>query len=424
MSLPNTTLFDYSAQKTEPPQKKTEKRLPAKPLSVTELTLQVKANIESGFNPVWVVGQISGLKRHTSGHIYLSLKDDGAVLSAVVWKSSVSRIRFNLKDGLEVICKGNLDVYPPQGKYQLVITELEPKGIGSLELAFRQLHTKLSAEGLFDAERKKPLPEDIRRIAVITSPTGAAVQDFLRILGRRTQLIDVLLVPVHVQGDEAAREIAQAVQKINRFADTQKIDCIAVIRGGGSIEDLWAFNEEILVRAVALSDLPVVSGVGHEVDTTLCDYAADIRTATPSEAAERLSQEDAERRRKLLQCRQQLGGQLLRKLKTCQEKFRYIANHSVLLHPERLIEHRQRQVDTYEDRFNAVIDRQLETAGEKIRKAAAELEALSPLAVLKRGYTLTETVAGSRVKSVADVRRNDKLITKVADGVITSQVTD
>ncbi|MDR3234412.1 MAG: exodeoxyribonuclease VII large subunit [Planctomycetaceae bacterium] len=394
----------------------------AAPLSVTELTLQIQAVVEKRFDAVWVAGQVSGLKKHSSGHIYLSLKDDGAVLPAVIWKSSASKVRFKLNDGLEVVCRGRLNVYPPQGKYQFVITEIEPKGIGSLELAFRQLHDKLAAEGLFDAFRKKPLPFIPRRVAVITSPTGAAIQDFLRILQRRTRLVDVLIVPVHVQGETAAGEIADALRNVNEIADAEQIDCIAVIRGGGSVEDLWAFNEEVLVRAVAASALPVVSGVGHEIDTTLCDLAADVRTATPSEAAERIVREDSELQQDLLRIKQQLGNLLQQKRRWCLERLKSFQTQPVFQHPERLLENRRHQVDLCEERLDALINRRLESAHNRFGKAAAELEALSPLAVLHRGYTLTLTADGRRIQSVESVKQGEILRTIAAGGVIESKV--
>jgi exodeoxyribonuclease VII large subunit len=391
-------------------------------LSVTELTRQIQSVIEPSFDAVWVCGQISGLKKHSSGHIYLSLKDDGAVLPAVIWKSSASKIRFKPHDGLEVICRGRLSVYPPQGKYQLVITDIEPKGVGSLELAFRQLHAKLAGEGLFDADRKKRLPEFIRRIAVITSPTGAAVQDFLQVLGRRTQLIDVLLVPVRVQGETAAKEIADALKKVNSVAVQKNIDSIAVIRGGGSLEDIWTFNEEVLVRAVAASVLPVVSGIGHEINTTLCDLAADIRAATPSEAAEIVSWVDADLRESLLRLQEQLSNVMQRKLRYGAEQLRFFQRQPVFEHPEKLIENRRRQADLYEERLHGTWKRRMDTALGSIAKTAAALEALSPLAILHRGYTLTQTVQGQRIRSVSNVQSGDVLQTIVGDGTIESVV--
>ena len=253
-------------------------------LTVTEVTEQIKELLETSFPNVWIEGEISNFSRPRSGHCYLTLKDDEAQLPAVIWRSTASRLRFDLHDGLEVVCLGHLDVYPPRGRYQLIVREIEPKGIGALELAFRQLRDKLAKEGLFEPGYKKPLPAFSRRIAVVTSATGAAIRDFLEVLRRRWRGADVWIVPVRVQGEGAAEEIAAALEDVNRLAD--RPDCIVVTRGGGSLEDLWAFNEEVVVRAIFASKIPVVSAIGHEIDVTLSDLVADVRALTPSEAAE------------------------------------------------------------------------------------------------------------------------------------------
>ena len=255
-------------------------------MSVSELTGQIKDLLEGSFPQVWVTGEISNCARPRSGHCYLTLKDGQAQLPAVIWRPTMARLRFELHDGLEVICRGNLGVYPPQGKYQLIVQEIQPKGIGRLELALRQLRQKLAQEGLFDPARKRPLPRFVRKIAVVTSPSGAAIRDFLEVL-RRWRGTDVLVVPVRVQGEGAAEEIAAAIQQVNRLR--WPIDCLVVTRGGGSLEDLWAFNEEIVCRAIYHSRIPVISAIGHEIDVTLSDLVADVRALTPSEAAERIA---------------------------------------------------------------------------------------------------------------------------------------
>lgn len=399
----------------------------AVPMTITELTMNVKGLMERQFRDIWVVGQISNLSLPRSGHVYLTLKDEGAQLPAVLWKSTASRLQFKLNDGMEVLCRGRLDVYPPQGKYQMIVSELEPKGIGSLELAFRQLHDKLAKEGLFDPARKKPLPRWIRRIALITSSSGAAVRDFLQVLGRRTNRIDVLLVPVRVQGEGASEEVARAIQTVNRMAmvdgeQAQSIDCIIVTRGGGSIEDLWAFNEEPLVRAVAASRIPVVSGVGHEIDISLCDLAADVRALTPSEAAERIAPEDAELSRILLQFHRQLDDSMEKRLRLCRERLRFIEQHPVFARPERIIEDRRRNVDLLEERLDRMWDRKYQNDSQRWANLAASLDALSPLAVLARGYCITENATGKRITGLSDVDLGDEIRTRFADGYITSIV--
>ncbi len=248
---------------------------PEKPLSVFQLTSLIKGILEQAFPSVWVVGELSDVARPQSGHVYLTLKDDRAQIRAVIWRNAASRLRFNLEDGLEVICRGDLDVYPPRGSYQLVIRELEPRGEGALQQALRKLQQKLAAEGLFDPAHKKPLPRFPRRIAVVTSPTGAAVRDFVEVLRRRWQGVHVLIVPTRVQGEGAATDIAAAIQTVNRLSPS--VDVMVVGRGGGSMEDLWCFNEEAVVRAIFASQVPVVSAVGHEIDVTLSDLVADVR---------------------------------------------------------------------------------------------------------------------------------------------------
>jgi exodeoxyribonuclease VII large subunit len=420
-----TPLFDFNEKKqaTAGKQAPIAQTLPQKPISVTELTHHIKELIELNFGNIEVIGQVSNLTLPRSGHVYLTLKDKNSQLPAIIWKSTVSKIRFKIKDGMEVICRGRLDVYPPQGKYQMIVSGLEPKGIGSLELAFRQLHDKLAATGIFETSRKKPLPKVIQNIAIITSPSGAAIHDFLQVLGRRTKRVNVLIIPVRVQGDGAAQEIAKAVQTVHRIALQQPVDCIVVTRGGGSREDLWAFNEEILVRSIAASKIPVISGVGHEIDVTLCDLAADIRALTPSEAAERIAPEDTELSRGLLQIQRQLDDMLEKRLQFCRNRLSFLEKQSVLVLPERIIENRRRAVDLFEERLERSVDYRIQTAVQKFSKAAAALDALSPLAVLARGYSLTETETGRRIQNINEVRNGDPIRTRLANGILKSVVT-
>jgi len=293
-----------------------------------------------------------------------------------------------------------------------------------LELAFRQLHAKLNAEGLFDPEKKRPIPTAVKTVAVITSPSGAAIHDFLKVLGRRTQQVNVRIIPVKVQGDGAAKEIAAAIELVNRLAETDRsfADCIVVTRGGGSAEDLWAFNEEPLVRAVAASKLPTISAVGHEVDVSLCDLAADLRALTPSEAAERIAPEDARLRERLLYLRRILEDTLLKRVRFADEKLKGYARHPAFSRPMRLIEDRRKSVDLLEQNLDRNMERTLENARAKIAKISATLDALSPLAVLGRGYSLTQTVDGIVVRSAAELQPGDRLHTRLADGTVRSVV--
>ena len=255
--------------------------------TVTELTLLLKQEVEESFLDVWVEGEISNLRIPSSGHIYLTLKDQASQLKTVIFRSSGRNLKFQPRDGQQILCRGHLTVYEPRGEYQFVVDYLEPKGIGALQLAFEQLKERLKAEGLFDEQRKKPLPVLPKRIGVITSPTGAVLQDMLMILNRRFPNLSILIYPVLVQGEGAADEIIRAIEELNSVLDTQlHLDVLILARGGGSLEDLWAFNEERVARAIAYSRIPVISAIGHETDYTISDFVADLRAPTPSAAAE------------------------------------------------------------------------------------------------------------------------------------------
>ena len=263
-------------------------RVKTNPLTVSQITAQIKQAIETSLPPtVHVRGEISNFKRHSSGHLYLTLKDDACELSSVMWRSAAAGLKFDLADGMEVVATGSIEVFERAGRYQLYIRKLEPRGVGALELAFRQLCDKLRAEGLFDQRHKQPLPRYPQRIVLITSPTGAAVADMLRTIGRRYPCVHTLIDPVRVQGPGAAGEIADAIRRVNARADELGgVDLIIVGRGGGSLEDLWPFNEERVARAIHASQIPIISAVGHEVDVTVADLVADVRAATPTAAAE------------------------------------------------------------------------------------------------------------------------------------------
>ena len=272
-------------------------------LTVSELTAAIEDQLEARFGGLWVEGEISNLRVHTSGHVYFTLKDEGAQLRAVLFRSRTRRLRFEPADGLHVLAFGSLDVYPARGEYQLVCEILEPKGLGALQLAFEQLKARLAAEGLFDAARKRPLPALPRRVGLVTSPTGAAVRDFLRVITRRFAGVHVVVYPVRVQGETAAPEIVQALRDLNRLGG---FDVLVLARGGGSLEDLWAFNEEIVARAIAESKIPVISAVGHETDVTIADFVADLRAPTPSAAAELVVREKAQLLAQLVSLRERL----------------------------------------------------------------------------------------------------------------------
>jgi len=365
--------------------------------SVSELTAQIKATLEIGFDDVVVRGEISGLSRPRSGHVYLNLKDDAACLRAVLWKGPAQRVVFDMHDGLAVRAWGSISVYATRGDYQLVIDRIEPEGIGALELAFRQMFARLHAEGLFDAERKRPLPQFPRRIAVVTSPTGAAVRDLLQVVGRRWAATEILIVPAKVQGIGAAAEVSAAIELANRVSG---VDLVIVTRGGGSLEDLWAFNEEVVARAIVASRVPVVSAVGHEVDVTIADHAADFRALTPSEAGERCVPDANEIRHRL----DRLKDSLARSLR------------------DRVADSRFR-LEALSDRADRAIKRVTDNRRHHLARLAASLEALSPLRVLARGYSLTTQVDGvGVVRKALDVRPGDRIMTRLNQGRLISRV--
>lgn len=388
------------------------------PLSVHELTTHIKATVEGEFPTVTVQGEISNFTRARSGHLYFSLKDDRAELPAVMWKGSASRLRFDVQPGLEVVARGGVEVYVPRGKYQLVCRELQPVGMGPLELAFQQLHDRLAQEGLFRDERKRPLPQFPRRIALVTSPTGAAVRDMLQVLSRRWPAATVVVVPVPVQGERAAGQIARGLAA----ADRLRVDVVLCGRGGGSLEDLWAFNEEVVARALAAMHTPVVSAVGHEIDVTIADLVADRRALTPSEGAELIvPQRDelqygvaaaAERMTNLLQSRWQQAARELEQLRS----------RRVLSHPLDRVHSAAQQLDDTTRSLQRAIEQRSKSAAHELGDVVGRLDALSPLAVLQRGYTLTQRANGDVVRSAADVTVGDRLTTRLPDGEIVSEV--
>lgn len=394
---------------------------PQRPLSVWELTSQVKDLLEAAFPEVWVAGEVSNFARPQSGHCYLTLKDDRAQLRAVMWRGVASRLRFDLHDGLEVVCRGHLDLYAQRGSYQLVVEDIVPQGMGALELALRQLREKLAREGLFDPARKRPLPTMPRRIAVVTSPTGAAIRDFLQVLARRWRGVDVLVVPVRVQGEGAAAEIAAAIATVNRLAPP--VDCLVVTRGGGSMEDLWAFNEEPTVRAIAASHVPVVSAIGHEIDVTLADLAADVRALTPSEAAELVAPAAEELAVQLRQVERRLSAGLRSQAQTARARWDAVARHPVFRRPHQRVFECAQRLDEWDARLQRAVRGGVRQFRQRADAAAARLESLSPLAVLGRGYSLTcRTADGRLIRTAADLSPGDEITTRFATGQATSRV--
>lgn len=349
-------------------------------LTVTGLTALVRRALEGALPPtVHVIGQISNFKRHGSGHLYFTLKDDASELSCVMWRSAAARVKFNPHDGLEVVATGSVDVYDRAGRYQLYVQRMEPRGVGALELAFRQLCEKLAREGLFDAARKRPLPAFPQRIVVVTSPTGAAVRDILRTLGRRFPGIDVLICPVRVQGEGAAQEVAAAIRLANQAAERLGgVDLLIVGRGGGSLEDLWAFNEEAVARAIFASTIPVISAVGHEVDTTVADLVADVRAATPTAAAELavpvlqdvLDRFDGQR--------QAIRRLMRRRLELAEARLQSVCQRRAFRHPLAGVQARAQRADEAAARMLRGLVRRLHAVRARIDRAQSAVARIAP----------------------------------------------
>jgi exodeoxyribonuclease VII large subunit len=390
-------------------------------VSVGELTLYIKDLLEGSLPSVWVAGEICDFARPRSGHCYLTLKDDQAQLPAVIWRSTAARIRFELRDGLQVVCRGHVSVYPPHGRYQLVIQEIQPQGVGALERALRQLHARLAAEGLFAAARKRALPRFVGRVAVVTSPTGAALGDFLEVLRRRWRLCEVLVFPVRVQGPEAAREIVAAVGLVGRLA--VPVDCLVLARGGGSLEDLAAFNEESVVRAIHGSPVPVVSAVGHDIDVTLADLAADVRALTPSEAAERVAPAADEIAAMLRSHQQRMAACLAARREAARRRLEAIAGRPVFRRPYGRVREAAQRLDSLELRARGAVGQRLKSAQQSAAALAGRLESLSPLAVLGRGYSLTDRGDdGPPLRDAVGLSPGDPLRTRFAQGRAYSRV--
>jgi exodeoxyribonuclease VII large subunit len=391
-----------------------------KPWSVGELTLQMRELLNETFSNVWVAGELSGVKYHQNGHLYCVLKDAEAQLPAVIWRSTLARLKFELEHGQEVICCGKVDVYPPHGKYQFIIEQIQPKGMGALELAFQQLKEKLEKRGWFAAERKKPLPRFPRRIALVTSSTGAAVRDMLRIIPRRWPAVEILVCPVAVQGANAVPEIAAAIRLVNQL---RCADVMIVGRGGGSLEDLWAFNEEPVAEAIFRSAIPIISAVGHETDFTIADFVADRRAATPSEAAELVVPDCQEILGLLAETRRRLGLLLSDRIRLGRERVERLAGRRVFVRPLDHVHDRAQKLDDWEDRLRRAVQVDVERRRQTLAALAGKLESLSPLGVLGRGYSLTWKEGGTALlRDASEVQVGERIVTRLAAGELVSRV--
>lgn len=385
-------------------------------LSVSQLNTYIKSLFDGDENlsHVFISGEISNFTNHyKSGHFYLSLKDEKSVIRAVMFAREARRVRFLPQDGMKVIVRGRVGVYEVTGQYQLYIDDMQPDGLGALNLAFEQLKAKLQAEGLFDAQRKKPLPPFPERIGVITSPTGAAVHDITTVLARRYPLAQVILAPVLVQGAGAAPQIVAALRTFNRLLCA---DVIILGRGGGSLEDLWPFNEESVARAVADSRIPVISAVGHETDFTICDFAADLRAPTPSAAAELAAPDSAELLAAVIFSEEQMTRSMLAGLESRKKQLDRLAASPSLKRPQELIELQRMRADHLASRLSAQMSKALSGAQARLSAAGGRLHALSPLATLSRGYSIAYDRKHRPVSKISQAQIGDFITIRLQDG--------
>jgi exodeoxyribonuclease VII large subunit len=434
--------------------------------TVSELTAGIKETLEGAFPAIWVEGEISNLRVPSSGHAYFTLKDEGAQISAVLFRSRGRRVRFEPEDGMRVLAFGALDVYAARGQYQLVVELMEPQGLGALQLAFEQLKRKLEAEGLFDEGRKRKLPVYPRVIGIVTSPTGAAIRDMLNIIGRRFGDLRILIAPVRVQGDGAPAEIVQALVNLQEMVE---LDVIVVGRGGGSIEDLWAFNDEAVARAIVACRVPVISAVGHETDFTIADFVADLRAPTPSGAAELVVREKLAVVERLVDLYDRLKQAVAADVTAQRERLQFLTRRRVLTDPARPLRDLYRRLDDLQGRLRlglragqrqvrhrlalltqalnaknpaAKISADIALLGQlrgrllsgaahgvqasraRFATSVGRLESLSPLAVLSRGYSVTRLPSGALVRSAAQARAGDLLEILLHQGALGARVTE
>lgn len=387
-------------------------------LTVSQLTAHLKRLLERDeiLADVSVRGEISNFTRHSSGHLYFSIKDDASTLSCVCFRNTAARVRFGPADGMRIIAEGNVTVYEKAGRYQLLVRAMQPDGVGDLAAAFEALKLKLEQEGLFAPERKRPLPRFPQGIGLITSPTGAAIRDLVSVISRRFPLARIAIIPTVVQGEGGAPSIISSL----RFANTRNdLDVLILARGGGSLEDLWCFNEEAVARAVFGSRLPVVSAVGHETDVCLCDFVADLRAPTPSAAAELVAPDAADLQRHLEATGRHLSSRLLHHAQRHRQRLERVLTHPVLQRPAVLLETRLQRLDEASESLRQSVNRIVQTGQQRLEKAMVGLGALSPQAVLNRGYAICRiSETGEIVRSVRQVSSSTGLTVTVTDGDI------
>ena len=392
-----------------------------RPYTITEINDGVARLIESGNTLVWVEAEVSNFRRASSGHCYFKLKDDQCQVSAIIWRSTYAKFDFEPEDGMAVTAVASLRVYKKNGTYQLDVHRMQPAGIGALFAAFEKLKKKLEKEGLFDTAHKKPLPKTVATLGVITAKGGAAVRDIIKVIAKRSPQTTIVLHDVPVQGEHAPARLAAAVENMNAYGT---VDCIIIGRGGGSVEDLWAFNDEGLARTIFASDIPVISAVGHEIDFTIADFVADVRAPTPSAAAEMVVPDQQENRRYFDGLRQRFTTSVLRYFTGIFDTYRRIATSTAMRKPVRMIEDARQEIDEARERQMRALAHLYEKRKRSLRHAAAQLQALSPLAVLSRGYSVVEGANGKAVKDAAQLSPNERVALRFHKGRASAEVKD
>ncbi|MBU0605547.1 MAG: exodeoxyribonuclease VII large subunit [Candidatus Omnitrophica bacterium] len=390
--------------------------------TVTELTKYIRQIVENSFPNIWVEGEISNFILHSSGHMYFSLKDAGSVVQCAMFKRSNEKLKFRPKDGMKAICFGKISVYEPRGSYQLIVEEIEPKGVGALQLQFQQLKERLQKEGLFDPAHKVPIPHLPTRIGIVTSPTGAAIRDILNIALRRFSNVEIIIYPVRVQGEGSKDEIASAIRDFNAL---NNIDVMIVGRGGGSLEDLWAFNEEVVARAIYDSGIPVISAVGHEIDYTIADFVADLRAPTPSAAAELVIPRKEDLVNSINTNTVRLRNALLNSLGAMAQRLAKLSQSYALKQPLKMVEKYEQMIDDLRKDMAIRIDHLVRLHGENYNLLDQKLAVLSPLSILSRGYSVSSRLPEKKIiKDTGDIKVGDRIETRLGKGTFISKIEE
>ncbi|MFA4982456.1 MAG: exodeoxyribonuclease VII large subunit [Candidatus Omnitrophota bacterium] len=390
--------------------------------SVSELTKYIRVILEDSFPGIWIEGEISNFVLHSSGHMYFSMRDANASLKCAMFKRANEKLKFRPKDGMKIICYGSISVYEARGDYQLIVEQIEPKGIGALQLQFQQLKEKLLKEGLFDAGHKVPIPYLPTSIGIVTSPTGAAIRDILNIARRRFSNVEIIINPVKVQGESARTEIAAAIRQFNKL---NNIDVMIVTRGGGSLEDLWPFNEEVVARAIYDSEIPVISAVGHEIDYTISDFVADFRAPTPSAAAELVIPKKEDLANLIATSTTRLKNALAGKINILAERLATLKDSYILRQPLNIITQYEQEIDELRKDIAIRIDHIVKMRSENFNLLISKLDVLSPLGILNRGYSITAKLPESSIiKDAGSLKVNDIVETRLGKGKFRSKVEE